>query len=274
MLRAMARAFATGVCLLLPLAVLAQRTGGPESAIRELFAAIYANDVDAYNRITLPDPARSKLTVGGRSNPDKLRQLRDDPDSLQIKALRPLLTKGVPIADVSRAGEGTTGLYMTAHGGSPMVVALVRTADGWKVDVRWWLAMIDLQTAPPARGTPAFAARALTGAMIQLDRKNAERFAVPGASLDVLFAGAPRQREPSGQFDALAMEMPIVELKPGEFATLADGRVVESTSEADRKVLVGWFGPVEVPFVVRRVASEWRVEPPPFFAFFDRQEDR
>ena len=271
MLRAMVSRFTIVLSLVIAVPAAARQTAGsPEAAIRALFAAIYSNDAAAYDRITLPDPARSKLTTGGRPNPDKLRQLREDPESLQIKQLRPLLAKGVPVGDASKAIEGTTGLYMTAHGGSPMVVALVRKADGWKVDVRWWLAMIDLQTTPPARGTPAFAARALTGAMIQLDRRSAERLATPGASMDVLFVGAPRQREPSGQLDALAMEMPIVELRPGEFATLADGRVVEGTVEADRKVLVGWFGPVEVPFVVRRVASEWRVEPQPFFAFFDR----
>jgi hypothetical protein len=33
----------------------------------------------------------------------------------------------------------------------------------------------------------------------------------------------------------------------------------------DRKVLVGLFGPVEIPFVVRRIDGDWRVEPEPYF---------
>ena len=67
------------------------------------------------------------------------------------------------------------------------------------------------------RTTPDFAARALTASMIALDRKGAARFAMPGASMDVLFAGAPPYKEPSGHLDALALEMPIIEVNPGEF---------------------------------------------------------
>lgn len=45
----------------------------------------------------------------------------------------------------------------------------------------------------------------------------------------------------------------------------ADGTVVEGLRAADRKVLVGLFGPIEIPFVVRRIDSAWRVEADPFF---------
>ena len=33
------------------------RAGGPEAAIVAMFKAMYANDVKAYERVTLPDPA-------------------------------------------------------------------------------------------------------------------------------------------------------------------------------------------------------------------------
>ena len=43
------------------------------------------------------------------------------------------------------------------------------------------------------------------------------------------------------------------------------GPVVEGVSDPNRKVLVGLFGPIEMPFVVRRVSGEWRVEAQPYF---------
>jgi hypothetical protein len=43
------------------------------------------------------------------------------------------------------------------------------------------------------------------------------------------------------------------------------GRVNES------KLFLGQFGPVEMPFVVRHVASGWRVEVEPYFALMLQQ---
>lgn len=234
-----------------------------------LVKAIYANDVAAYNAVTVPDPRRAMLTSGGRVNESKLRDLTENPGALQMRKNRPFLYQGKEAAlDANgRYPAGTTALYTLAHGGSPMVVRLVRQADGWKVDLRWWLTMIEMQRAAPKPGTPEFAARALTAALIGMDRKAAAKYATPGASMDVLFRGA--QREPSGVLDALAMEMPIVELGPGEFAPLPD-RVVEGSSAPDQKLLLGLFGVVEIPFVVRKIDGEWRVEPQPYFGLFNR----
>src|SRR6476659_2386802 len=48
----------------------AQRGGrdDPGPVIRSLVQAMYANDVEAYNKLTLPHPLRSRLTSGGRVN--------------------------------------------------------------------------------------------------------------------------------------------------------------------------------------------------------------
>ena len=241
----------------------------PEAAIVALLKAIYSNDANAYNAATIPDARRARLTTGGKLNPAKLRQLEEDPGSVQMRRRRPFLFRGREASPDTngRYAVGTTALYTAAHGGGPMVVMLVRQADGWKVDVRWWLAMMELQTTPPKPGTPEFAARALTLSVAAMDRKAAAEYAMPGSSLDLLFLGG--QREPSGHLEALAMEMPLVELQPGEFYPLGD-RVVEGSASADVKVLLGLFGSVEIPFVFRRSGSEWRVEPQSFFRYFNR----
>ena len=131
--------------------------------------------------------------------------------------------------------------------------------------------MLDLaDAAPPAEGSPDYAIRRLLLALIGLEREEAMRFAAPGADVNLLFAGAPSVREPSGVLEGAAMEMPLVEVGVGEFYRLPSGRIVEGSKAADRKVMVGQFGPVEIPFVLRRVDGRWRVEAEPYFLLINR----
>ena len=41
--------------------------------------------------------------------------------------------------------------------------------------------------------------------------------------------------------------------------------IVEGTNKDDEQVLVGLFGPTEIPFVVHNVKGEWRVEAEPYY---------
>lgn len=242
--------------------------GSPEAVIRAIVTAMYANDVASYEKLTLPDPRRSRLTSGGRVNEDGLRTLKEDPGSLQIKVKRTFLFQGKPVKADGRGNYpvGTTVLYLAAHRGGPMVVPLVRRDEGWRADVRWWLAMTDLMSANmPKRGTADYAARALAGALVSLDRQSAIKLVMPNSDLTMLFDGAPRQREPSGVLEASVAEMPLVRIGPGEFYPMPSGRIVEGTNKEDEQVLVGLFGPTEIAFVVHLVKGEWRVEAEPYY---------
>jgi len=263
-----ARSILLAIVVLAGCTVAAQgKPQGPEDVIRSLVLAIYGNDVASYNGLTIPHPMRSRLTSGGRANQDKLNALKEDPQSLQIIPKRSPTFRGEE-AKPDAQGQypvGTTALYVVSHGGGPMVVTLAQRAEGWKVDLRWWIAMTELASRrEPARDSPEVAIRSLLAAMLQLDRSGASRFAAPGTNMDALFDGAPRQREPSGVLESTVFEMPLVELEPGEFVRTPSGKLVEGTQAPDRKVLVGQFGPVEIPFVLRRV-KEWRVEGEPYF---------
>ena len=161
---------------------------------------------------------------------------------------------------------GSIARVIASSNGGPSVVTVVRESDRWKVDLRWWIAMLDMAAAPaPPPGSPDHTIRHLLLALIGLNRKEAMRFVVPDADVELLFAGAPRYREPSGVLEASVMEMPLVEVGPGEFYRSPSGRVVEGTAAADRKVMVGHYGPVEITFVLRRVANAWRLEAEPYF---------
>ena len=246
----------------------------PEAVIRRLVLAIYRNDATEYNAVTVEHPLRSRLTAEGRANPQGLKRLTDDPSGLQIRQQRPMLSRGVPVQP-SAAGDvpvGTTTLYMVSHGGGPIVVPLVRRPEGWRVDIRWWIASTDLMSSARANpaGSPDRSIRALLASMLRLDRQRASTFITDPRAVGTLFAGAPRSREPSGVLDATAEEMPLVEIGAGEFYPAPSKRVVEGGSTDDRKVLVGLFGPVEIPFVVRRIQNGWKVEAEPYFLFMNR----
>ena len=148
---------------------------------------------------------------------------------------------------------------------------LVRKPEGWKVDLRWWIAMTDLMAGKlPPQDSPEVAIRSLLASMLRLDRARAQRYISDAKGIDLLFDGAPRQREPSGVLDASLGEMPLVEIAPGEFFPMPTGRIVEGTQGTDQKVIVGWFGPVEMPFVLHRAGTGWRVEPEPYFALMNQ----
>lgn len=241
----------------------------PEGVIRAFFMAMYAGDAPAVERLTLPDPRRATFIARAPRYDDRLRELREDPDALQIRVARPFALKGRPVQP-DAAGiypAGTTVRYAVTHRIGPIAISLVNGDAGWRVDLRWLLAMMELERAEsgPKQGTPDYAARALTAALLKLDRAEAAKHVAPGGDPDLLFAGAPSRREPSGHRDAMVLEMPLVEIGPGEFTTMPTNRVVEGSSSTDRKVLVGLFGSVELPFVLRRVGADWKVETEPYF---------
>jgi hypothetical protein len=251
--------------------LVAQSTNSPEAAIRELVRAMYAKDVAAYERVTTDHPLRSRLTSGtGPTNEAGLRRLREDPGSLQIREMRPALFHGKEVDNVATAPVGTSALYMAAHQGSPMVLPLVKRADGWKVDIRWWVATSQMMEGRVKPTPPEIAVRSLLAAVLRFDRARASRFLTDPKQVDLLFLGGPREREPSGVLDEAAGEMALVEIGPGEFYPLPIDRVVEGGSTGDRKVFVGLFGPIEIPFVLRAIGTEWKVEAAPYLALMNQ----
>jgi len=237
---------------------------GPEAVIRQLVMAIYGVDVEAYNRLTTDHPLRSLLTVGGSPNADGLRRLEQDPGSLQIRAMRPTAFQGKPV-ETAPDPIGATALYAVAHQNQPMLVPMVRRPDGWKVDVRWWIAMQQMSMSSMPPPPEHLTIRSLISAMLGLDRAEAARYLTDPRRIDLLWIGAPRSREPSGVLEGIALEMPLVEVGAGEFYVLPSGRVIEGGSTDSRKIVVGLFGPIEMPFVVTRTGNAWRVEPEPYF---------
>jgi hypothetical protein len=255
-------------------AVTSGATAGPERAIREFIRALAMHDTQAFARAIRPDRRANALInpqpLTAEDQVEAARRL----ETLQVRRSDDVLLRGKPVKAEANGDYpvGSVGHFVASGSGGPSLVTVVREPEGWKIDLRWWLAMMDMANAkaPPEVGSPEHVIRSLTLALIALDREEALRYVVPGAATSLLFAGAPSVREPSGVLEASAMEMPLVEVGSGEFYRLPSGRIVEGSTAADRRVIVGQFGPVEMPFVLQRVGGAWRVEPEPYFALINR----
>lgn len=251
-----------------------QPPGPVETAVRQFVRAIALHDATAFAAATLPHPRAGRLLNRDPLDAEARAEAERRLESLQVRVGDEFLLRGVAL-ERNESGDypvGTVGHAIAAGQGGPTPLTLIRKEDGWKVDLRWVIAMIDLSeaTGPPAEGTPEYAIKSFLLALLALDRDEVAQYAVPGASLDVLFAGAPRQREPSGVLEASAMEMPLVEAAPGEFYRLPSGRVVEGTSAPDAKIVVGQYGPVVMPFSLRRAEGAWRVEAEPYYVLINQ----
>src|SRR5215813_8094690 len=155
-------------------AVTAQ-TDSPETVIRSFVHAMYSNDLAAYESLTLPIPGRERLEKGGVVNAEAKEELEQNPESVQLRVTRAYQFHGreaTPDAD-GKYPIGTTVRFTVSYR-YPMVVSLVRTLEGWRVDLRWWLAMLDMATGPPSSPDSAeYAARAVIESLLELDRKEA-----------------------------------------------------------------------------------------------------
>jgi hypothetical protein len=263
---------AVGLCVMTG-AVASGATTGPERAVREFVRALAMHDTQSFARAIRPDPRASRFINSQPLTPEGQLEATRRLETLQVRRSDDVLLRGTPVEPDAHGDYpvGSVGRFIASGQGGPAVVTVIREPDGWKVDLRWWVAMLDMANAgPPAAGSPDHAIRSLTLALIALDRGEASRFTVPGADIGVLFAGAPPYREPSGVLEATAMEMPLVEVGPAEFYRMPSGRVVEGSTAVDRKVIVGQFGPVEMPFVLRRIGAAWRIEVEPYFALINR----
>ena len=265
--------FAT-VMVFLFLGAAAVAQDDPTAAAREFMRAIYSNDAEGFAASTVPHPQSAKLLGQRRLTAEQLADVVRKTSALKLEQIQPFTLRGEPAtrrADGSFP-EGTLTRYMTAYGGTPLIISMVRTATSWKVDLRWWLAMLDLAQSPrPARDSPEFAIKALLATIAMGRRDDAKQFVIPDSDIELAFRGTPREPEPSDQLVELALEMPLVEAAPEESYRLPSGVIVDGArSGPERKVLVGLYGPHELVFVVRRLGEEWRVQAESYYPLMNR----
>jgi hypothetical protein len=241
-------------------------TDSPEPVIRAFYRALLSGDVAAYHKVIVEDARADRFLPPNPPDADKIHEIEMESQSFTMRQLQPFRLQGKETSPANGSfAAGTTTRYLANFPASLTVISMVRAQDGWRVDMRWWEALIELMQKDVENGTPEYAVKSLTASLVFLKRDEAQKYIVPDGDMNVLFAGAPSAPEPSDQLISLVGEMPVVEIGPGEFYPMPSGRIVEGMREADRKLLVGLFGPREVPFLVQRVNGEWRVAVEPYF---------
>jgi len=243
----------------------------PEPVIRAFYRALLSGDAAAFHKVIVVDPFADKFLPRDPPSPEKAHEVAMESMDFSMRQTQPFRAHGKEIG-VDAAGHypvGTTSRYLANFPRSLTVVTVVRKADGWKVDLRWWEALVMLPEDGPEPGSAEYAVKMLTAALVMLRRDEASKVIVPDGKLEVLFAGAPSAPEPSDQMISLVGEMPLVEIGPGEFVQMPSGTIVEGVNDPAKKVLVGLYGPHELPFVVQKLGAEWRVAVEPYFSVIE-----
>jgi hypothetical protein len=187
-------------------------------------------------------------------------------ERLTLRQVSPPAVEGAAAANASGGIPiGTKMVYSTAYRNVPLFIPVQRTEGGWKVDVRFWLAMRNQRSVRPKLTDPEMVAKGFLFHVLAKKPDDLQQFASePIRGEDYTAAN----NLPPGDLDqvlSLCLEMPIVRARIGERVRLPSGDVVVGSAQSELLVLIGLMGSVEVPFLVKRVNGGWRVQPQRYF---------
>lgn len=237
-----------------------------EQAARDFLYALYANDAADVQRRVLPGDDSSALIGRETLTPAQLETLKTEISRLPLHASAPSAfdAKHLPTSSASFP-IGSKVMYLTSYRGVGMVLPLQHTESGWKVDMRFWLAMLKQRNVRPEKTDPEIVAKGFLCYLLAKQPEALHQFAAEPIKADEYTAA---NNLPPGDLDhilSLCVEMPIVRARAGERVVLPSGEVAVGEAQADSLVMIGLMGPVEVPFLLKRVGNAWKVVPQKYF---------
>jgi hypothetical protein len=239
---------------------------GREQAAREFMYALYANDAADFQKRIIPEAGSTALIGAQTFTPEQLDKLKRDIDALRLQQTSAPSLDGVPLAHPSGSFPvGTKTIYATAFRGVALAIPLQRSEGGWKVDVRFWLAMRKQREVRPQMTDPEMVAKGFLFHVLAKKPDALDEFASDKIKGEDYTAA---NNLPPGDLDhilSLCIEMPIVRARTGERVLLPSGETAVGSEQTESLVLIGLMGLVEVPFVVKRVDGAWKVVPQKYF---------
>lgn len=246
--------------------LLAQRANDePMRVARAALASLLRGESTTFATVTLPtDGVEAMLRQTPPTGQERAR-IDEQIERIRLSTPLPPLFEGQPIDDAAVPPVGARLVYVTQLGNSLVPVVVVRTAQGWRVDPRYWLAERTQQTADPDADLPAMVVKRFLHHLVNHDTARlAALTSVPSAVEELTrnndMAGADR-----GHVAMLCLEMPVAKARDGEVVRLPSGTRVTAGASAEEQVYVGLLGTVEVPFRLRRLEGQWKVVPEPYF---------
>ena len=240
--------------------------GETEQAARDFLYNLYANDAAAVQRSILPGEDSAVLIGPQTFTQGELDKLKTYINRLPLHVGVPPSLDGKPLSSSAAPFPvGTKIAYLTQFRGVSFVVPLQRTEHGWKVDVRFWLAMRKQRDVRPQRTDPEIAAKSFLCNLLANEPDALNQFTSQRIDGEEYTAANNLRPGDLDQILSLCVEMPIVRARAGERVMLPSGEVIVADGGADSLILIGLMGPVEVPFLLRRVDDAWKVVPQKYF---------
>lgn len=234
----------------------------PEPVMRAAIQAMLTGDSQGLEKYTLPNPQQSLLLARNPPVGDEQKILVDEIERVQFRQVQGYRLNGHFLQpNPANFPPGTTARFMAPVRGTLMVISVVKTVEGWKVDLRWWIELMALARRDSiSKDSPEYVVKSFLLALLRLNKTEARKFVTSDTDINRVFADAPPYAEPSDQLPMLTIEMPLVEARPDESYPLPSGRVAQGSDRPEeRKLLVGLFGPTEMVFEVVNVKNEWKV---------------
>ncbi|HEX9493911.1 MAG TPA: hypothetical protein VGA33_11660 [Thermoanaerobaculia bacterium] len=118
---------------------------GSEDVARRFMRAVYSHDKTSFESAIVSDPRADRPLGEKPLSFAEANEIFRETAAMEFKTVQPFTLRGSPATPGSDGQYpiGTMVRYMTGYRGTSLVVTVVRAAAGWRVDVRWWLAMID-----------------------------------------------------------------------------------------------------------------------------------
>jgi len=227
------------------------------NAINNFMITLYSNDKAGYEKTILPHTDSHILVGKQKLTEDQLGQVREDVSAMRLMQTDPyrLHGKDVKPDDKGEYPVGTKATFMTQFRGVNLAIPVVRTSDGWKVDVRYWLVM----QKEYKETDPEVVTRKFLYCLISRKKKELKEVSIKGCDLaEILKGKAPLE----DQYYCLAMEMPVVEAQPGEGMLLPGNEILQAqVSAKDHKWFVGMYGMYQLVFELKKEKKSWRIVP-------------
>lgn len=243
-----------------------------DRTIKEFLFATYSGNVAEYQKWIIPEPGSDELIDRRNGSVEELKKLRAEADSIQLRQVSPFVSEGNQVSG-SFSDDlpiGTKATYMTSFRGTLIVIPVVHTKTGWKVDVRFWVAAKKQSEGSLKQTDPEIVAKQFLFYILakqpsklqslSTSKINPEEYTsandLPGGDLD--------------QILSLCLEMAIVRAREGECFRMPSGEIVRAGTDKDTLVLVGLLGMSEVAFQVKKIGDSWKVVPQRYFEMLRR----
>ncbi|RZU38731.1 hypothetical protein EV700_2666 [Fluviicoccus keumensis] len=244
-----------------------QSYSNPEVLIKDYLYSLYTNDVKGYQKLIIPEPGSEKLTGKQVLTYAQRDAVRQDVDQLQLRNLSGDVYKGKVLMRWASRPVGTRAIYAGQFRNNNLALPVEKTAEGWKMDARYWGEFVRIKARPLTSQDPQAAAIKFLYGIFSGDAEMIRRVSADSGSEARLIAA---NNLPPGDVDqilALCKEMLVVPARDGEVLLMPDGTLLTARTSADEKLMMGLMGLVEVPFLLKQTEGTWKVVPYDYYRY-------